>query len=109
MGIIAVVLYGTIWANRPFGVPFWVILICHAAIGLGTAFGGWRLLRTMGHNLTKPQPIRGLSPAPRRRPTPPPPSPPGPPASPTPTTPRAPPPGRAAQGTPAGRLGIAGR
>jgi PiT family inorganic phosphate transporter len=60
MGIIAVVLYGTIWANRPFDVPFWVILICHAAIGLGTAFGGWRIVRTMGHNLTKLQPIGGF-------------------------------------------------
>jgi inorganic phosphate transporter, PiT family len=60
MGIIAVVLYGTIWSNRPFAVPFWVILICHAAIGLGTAFGGWRIVRTMGHNLTKLQPIGGF-------------------------------------------------
>jgi PiT family inorganic phosphate transporter len=60
MGIIAVVLYGTIWANRPFAVPFWVILICHAAIGLGTAFGGWRIVRTMGHSLTKLQPIGGF-------------------------------------------------
>jgi PiT family inorganic phosphate transporter len=60
MGIIAVILYGTIWANRPFAVPFWVILICHAAIGLGTAFGGWRIVRTMGHNLTKLQPIGGF-------------------------------------------------
>jgi inorganic phosphate transporter, PiT family len=60
MGIIAVVLYGTVWSNRPFGVPFWVILICHAAIGLGTAFGGWRIVRTMGHNLTKLQPIGGF-------------------------------------------------
>jgi PiT family inorganic phosphate transporter len=34
MGIIAVILYGTIWADREFGVPFWVVLICHAAIGL---------------------------------------------------------------------------
>jgi inorganic phosphate transporter, PiT family len=61
MGIIAVVLYGTIWVNRPFHIPFWVILICHAAIGLGTAFGGWRIVRTMGHNLTKLQPIGGFS------------------------------------------------
>jgi PiT family inorganic phosphate transporter len=60
MGIIAVVLYGTIWADRPFHVPFWVILICHAAIALGTAFGGWRIVRTMGHNLTKLQPIGGF-------------------------------------------------
>jgi PiT family inorganic phosphate transporter len=60
MGIIAVVLYGTIWVDRPFHIPFWVILICHAAIGLGTAFGGWRIVRTMGHNLTKLQPIGGF-------------------------------------------------
>ena len=60
MGIIAVILYGTLWTDRPFGVPFWVILICHAAIGLGTAFGGWRIVRTMGHSLTKLQPIGGF-------------------------------------------------
>ena len=39
MGIIAVVLYGTIWSNREFQVPFWVVLLCHAAMGLGTALG----------------------------------------------------------------------
>ena len=60
MGIIAVILYGTIWTDRAFDVPFWVILICHAAIGLGTAFGGWRIVRTMGHSLTKLQPIGGF-------------------------------------------------
>src|SRR3954462_13936638 len=60
MGIIAVVLYGTIWADRPFEVPFWVVLLCHAAIGLGTFFGGWRIVRTMGHSLTKLQPIGGF-------------------------------------------------
>jgi PiT family inorganic phosphate transporter len=60
MGIIAVILYGTIWTNRTFDVPFWVILLCHAAIGLGTAFGGWRIVRTMGHSLTKLQPIGGF-------------------------------------------------
>src|SRR4051812_27292828 len=60
MGIIAVVLYGTIWADRPFEVPFWVVLLCHAAMGLGTALGGWRIVRTMGHSLTKLQPIGGF-------------------------------------------------
>jgi PiT family inorganic phosphate transporter len=60
MGIIAVVLYGTIWSNRAFEVPFWVILLCHAAMGLGTALGGWRIVRTMGHSLTKLQPIGGF-------------------------------------------------
>jgi len=60
MGIIAVVLYGTIWSNRAFEVPFWVVLLCHAAMGLGTALGGWRIVRTMGHSLTKLQPIGGF-------------------------------------------------
>src|SRR5437870_2258979 len=58
--IFASLLYGAIWAPPPFWVPFWVILSCHAAIGLGTAFGGWRIVRTMGHNLTKLQPIGGF-------------------------------------------------
>ena len=66
MGIIAVILYGTVWADRAamspghFPVPFWVVLACHAAIGLGTLFGGWRIVKTMGHNLTKLQPIGGF-------------------------------------------------
>jgi len=68
MGIISLVLYGTIWADQvssadmaaKFPVPFWVVLACHAAIGLGTLFGGWRIVKTMGHNLTKLQPIGGF-------------------------------------------------
>jgi PiT family inorganic phosphate transporter len=68
MGIISVVLYGTIWADRvttadvaaKFPVPFWVVLACHGAIALGTMFGGWRIVRTMGHSLTKLQPIGGF-------------------------------------------------
>jgi PiT family inorganic phosphate transporter len=60
MGIIAVVLFGTIWSDRPFAIPFWVILLCNSAMALGTAFGGWRIVRTMGHSLTKLQPIGGF-------------------------------------------------
>ena len=60
MGIIAVILYGTVWRDRAFAVPFWVILLCHAAMALGTALGGWRIVRTMGHSLTKLQPIGGF-------------------------------------------------
>jgi inorganic phosphate transporter, PiT family len=60
MGIIGVVLYGTIWKDRAFHVPFWVVLLCHAAIALGTFFGGWRIVKTMGHRLTKLQPIGGF-------------------------------------------------
>jgi PiT family inorganic phosphate transporter len=69
MGVISVILYGTIWADRAaaadvatkFPVPFWVVLACHAAIGLGTMFGGWRIVKTMGHSLTKLQPVGGFS------------------------------------------------
>ncbi len=69
MGIISLILYGTIWADRAaaahmaekFPVPFWVVLLCHAAIGLGTMFGGWRIVKTMGHSLTKLQPIGGFA------------------------------------------------
>ncbi|BDG03360.1 inorganic phosphate transporter [Anaeromyxobacter oryzae] len=66
MGIITIILYGTVWSHRAamtpghFPVPFWVVLLCQAAIALGTMFGGWRIVRTMGHNLTKLQPIGGF-------------------------------------------------
>jgi inorganic phosphate transporter, PiT family len=60
MGIIAVVLYGTVWAGQPFHVPIWVVLLCHLAIALGTFFGGWRIVKTMGNKLTKLQPIHGF-------------------------------------------------
>ena len=42
-------------------VPFWVILLAHAAIGLGTLSGGWRIIRTMGSRITKLQPIGGFA------------------------------------------------
>jgi inorganic phosphate transporter, PiT family len=60
MGIIAVILFGTVWADRPFHVEWWIILSCNAAIALGTLFGGWRIVKTMGHSLTKLQPIDGF-------------------------------------------------
>ena len=60
MGIIAVVLYGTVRAGSDFHVPIWVVFLCHAAIGAGTFFGGWRIVKTMGHSLTKLQPIGGF-------------------------------------------------
>ena len=42
-------------------VPFWVILVCGAAMGLGTALGGWRVIRTLGVNMLKLQPIHGFA------------------------------------------------
>jgi inorganic phosphate transporter, PiT family len=61
MGIIAVVLYGTVWKDRPFHVTWWIVLLTHSAIALGTFFGGWRIVRTMGYGLTKLQPIGGFA------------------------------------------------
>jgi len=41
-------------------VPLWVVLICHAAMGLGTMSGGWRIVRTMGMKITKLAPVGGF-------------------------------------------------
>ena len=45
---------------RSTHVPLWVILSCHAAIALGTYFGGWRIVKTLGMRLTKLQPVGGF-------------------------------------------------
>jgi inorganic phosphate transporter, PiT family len=45
---------------KSFEVPLWVILISHAAIALGTMFGGWRIVKTMGTKITKLQPFGGF-------------------------------------------------
>jgi PiT family inorganic phosphate transporter len=45
---------------RTFEVPIWVILLSHAAIALGTMFGGWRIVKTMGTKITKLQPFGGF-------------------------------------------------
>ncbi len=43
-----------------FAVPFWVILLSHAAIAFGTLFGGWRIVKTMGSKITKLKPSDGF-------------------------------------------------
>ncbi|HVN87574.1 MAG TPA: inorganic phosphate transporter [Candidatus Binatia bacterium] len=60
MGIIAVLLFSSGYLGSTFYVPFWVVLLCHAAIALGTMFGGWRVVKTMGMRITKLQPIGGF-------------------------------------------------
>ena len=60
MGIIALLLFNAGHLGAEFYVPYWVILACHAAIGLGTLFGGWRIVRTMGMRITKLQPVGGF-------------------------------------------------
>jgi PiT family inorganic phosphate transporter len=44
-----------------FSVPFWVIAISATAIALGTALGGWRLIRTLGGKFYKIRPVHGFS------------------------------------------------
>jgi PiT family inorganic phosphate transporter len=62
MGIIATVLVaGNLDANATRDIPLWVVLVCHAAIGLGTLSGGWRIVHTMGSKITKLKPIGGFS------------------------------------------------
>src|SRR5882724_11581937 len=46
MGIIAVLLFTTGYLGPEFYVPFWVVLSAHAALGLGTMAGGWRIVKT---------------------------------------------------------------
>ena len=60
MGIIAGVLFTAGYIDR-FYIPFWVVLSAHAAIGLGTLAGGWRIIHTMGSKITKLQPVGGFA------------------------------------------------
>ena len=60
MGVIAVLLYSQGFLGAAFYVPFWVILTCQAAMGLGTLFGGWRIVHTMGSKITRLHPVQGF-------------------------------------------------
>ena len=44
-----------------FKVPIWVIIMCAATMGIGTAIGGWRIVKTMGLRLTKLEPVHGFA------------------------------------------------
>jgi inorganic phosphate transporter, PiT family len=59
MGIIAGVLF-TAGILDHFYIPFWIVLMAHAAIGLGTLAGGWRIVRTMGMRITRLKPVGGF-------------------------------------------------
>ena len=60
MGVIAILLYSTGHLGRDFYVPFWVVLSCQAAMGLGTLVGGWRIVHTMGSRITRLAPVQGF-------------------------------------------------
>jgi PiT family inorganic phosphate transporter len=60
MGIIAVLLYAHGMTGGEFHVPLWVVLACQAAMALGTLFGGWRIVHTMGSKITRLTPMQGF-------------------------------------------------
>jgi PiT family inorganic phosphate transporter len=60
MGIIAVLLYSQGLLGGTFHVPFWVVIACQAAMGLGTLLGGWRIVHTMGSKITRLSPMQGF-------------------------------------------------
>jgi PiT family inorganic phosphate transporter len=60
MGIIAVLLFSQGYLGDTFHVPFWVVITCQSAMALGTLFGGWRIVHTMGSKITKLNPMQGF-------------------------------------------------
>jgi PiT family inorganic phosphate transporter len=60
MGIIAVLLYSQGLLGGHFHVPFWVVLSCQAAMGIGTLLGGWKIVHTMGSRITRLNPAQGF-------------------------------------------------
>jgi PiT family inorganic phosphate transporter len=59
MGIISTLLFTSGYLAE-FRIPFQVVLLCHAVIALGTMFGGWRIVKTMGQKITKLKPVGGF-------------------------------------------------
>ncbi|WP_296707544.1 inorganic phosphate transporter [Rhodoblastus sp.] len=60
MGVIAVLLFAHGAGDGTFHVPLWVVLSCQSAMALGTLFGGWRIVHTMGSKITRLTPMQGF-------------------------------------------------
>ncbi|MBR6000851.1 MAG: inorganic phosphate transporter [Oxalobacter sp.] len=60
MGLIWMLLLASGYATATDSLPFWVIVSCYSAIGFGTLFGGWRIVKTMGQKITKVKPVGGV-------------------------------------------------
>ncbi|HEX6861063.1 MAG TPA: anion permease [Caulobacteraceae bacterium] len=60
MGIIMALLVSRGQIGAEDGVPFWVVISCQAAMGLGTLMGGWRIVHTMGSKITRLSPMQGF-------------------------------------------------
>lgn len=61
MGIITLALVSAGMLDGNAGIPIWVKLICAIAMALGTSFGGWKIIKTMGVNMIRLQPIGGFA------------------------------------------------
>ena len=63
MGVIALALaaYGVVPTGKDFFIPDWVKVLCAVAIGIGTATGGWRIIKTMGVRITTLTPVNGFA------------------------------------------------
>jgi PiT family inorganic phosphate transporter len=60
MGIITSLLIGAKLLSKTAAIPWWVVLSCQAAIAMGTMFGGWRVVKTMGQKVAKLKPVDGF-------------------------------------------------
>ena len=60
MGIIWVALIVTNQVAKDAPIDLWIVLSCHSVIALGTLFGGWRIVKTMGQKITKLKPFEGF-------------------------------------------------
>ncbi|MCA0357321.1 MAG: inorganic phosphate transporter [Proteobacteria bacterium] len=60
MGIIAALLFAHGVTGQAGEIPFWVVITCQTAMGLGTLFGGWRIVHTMGSKITRLTPMQGF-------------------------------------------------
>ncbi|MGE5420003.1 MAG: anion permease [Chloroflexota bacterium] len=60
MGIIWVALIAANQVTKDSEIGLWIVLSCHTAIALGTLFGGWRIVKTMGQKITKLKPFEGF-------------------------------------------------
>jgi len=60
MGVITLALFSYKFIPS-LEVPLWVVLLCAAAMGTGTAMGGWRVIKTLGHKMLKLEPVHGFA------------------------------------------------
>ena len=61
IGIITIVLFTNNLIGSTFYVPFWVIILSHFVIAMGTLVGGWKVIKTLGMRVTKLTPFGGFS------------------------------------------------